>query len=158
MVKDKAPFSAFSAAALSIRDSLVELVRAQKGSRYRRGEETPTKGFDCSGLVQYVLGVLRLDLPRTAAQQGALGEPIPKERSFLRPGDLLTFGRGTRVTHIGVYVGEGRFVHASVKAGRVIESSLDRVGSPLVRNWTGARRILAVTEDPCTASGACARP
>ena len=58
-------------------------------------------------------------------------------------GDLLTFGRGGRVTHIGIYVGHGRYVHASPTAGRVIETSLERTGSPLVKIWRGGRRLLA---------------
>jgi cell wall-associated NlpC family hydrolase len=68
---------------------------------------------------------------------------VPKDTTRLRPGDLLTFGRGNRVTHIGIYVGNGRYVHASPTAGRVIETSLERTASPLVKIWRGGRRLLA---------------
>jgi cell wall-associated NlpC family hydrolase len=137
------PFSAFSASASSVRDSVVAVARAQIGRRYRMGGTTPEGGFDCSGLVRYVLAALQVELPRTAAQQAAIGSAVARDTTRLRPGDLLTFGRGSRVSHIGIYVGEGRYVHASVKAGRVIETSLSRPRSPLVRIWRGARRVVA---------------
>lgn len=137
------PFAAFSDAALSLRDSIVAVARAQIGKPYRLGGANPGRGFDCSGLVRYVLGALRISLPRTAAQQAALGTAVPKDTTRLRPGDLLTFGRAGRITHVGIYVGGGRYVHASVTAGRVIETSLSRTASPLVRTWRGGRRVLA---------------
>src|SRR5215207_4676264 len=141
--RDARPFAVLSNTALSMRDSIVVLARAQIGTRYRFGGTTPTGGFDCSGFVRYVLAALQVSLPRTAAQQAAVGETIAKDTTRLRPGDLLTFGRGSRVTHIGIYVGEGRYVHASPTAGRVIETSLSRTASPLVRIWRGGRRLLA---------------
>ena len=140
---DPRPFAALSATALSMRDSIVLVARSQIGTRYRFGGTSPSSGFDCSGFVRYVLGAIRLALPRTAAQQAQLGATVPKDTTRLRPGDLLTFGRGSRITHIGIYVGNGRYVHASPTAGRVIETSLERTGSPLVRIWRGGRRLLA---------------
>ena len=137
------PFEALSATALSMRDSIVVVARSQIGTPYRFGGTTPSSGFDCSGFVRYVLGAIQLVLPRTAAQQATLGATIPKDTTRLRPGDLLTFGRGGRVTHIGIYVGSGRYVHASPTAGRVIETSLERTESPLVKIWRGGRRLLA---------------
>ena len=64
------------------------------------------------------------------------------------PGDLVTFGRGKKgvVSHIGIYVGDGRFVQASSAAGRVIESPLDRPVSARVKQWRGTRRILLVDD------------
>lgn len=142
-IKDPRPFAALSNTAMSMRDSVVRMARAQIGTRYRYGGTTPKGGFDCSGLVRYVLGALQIALPRTAAQQAIVGANVPKDTTSLKPGDLLTFGKGNRVTHIGIYVGEGRYVHASPKAGRVIETSLSRTTSPLVRIWRGGRRLLA---------------
>ena len=137
------PFAALSTTALSMRDSIVVVARSQIGTRYRYGGTTPSGGFDCSGFVRYVLNAIQLVLPRTAAQQAEYGATIPKDTTRLRPGDLLTFGRGGRVTHIGIYVGNGRYVHASPTAGRVIETSLERTESPLVKIWRGGRRLLA---------------
>jgi cell wall-associated NlpC family hydrolase len=141
--RDRRPFAALSATALTMRDSIVMVARSQIGTRYRYGGTTPSGGFDCSGFVRYVLSAIQLALPRTAAQQGELGATIPKDTTRLRPGDLLTFGRGGRVTHIGIYVGNGHYVHASPTAGRVIETSLERTESPLVKIWRGGRRLLA---------------
>jgi cell wall-associated NlpC family hydrolase len=126
-----------------MRDSVVAVARSQIGTRYRYGGTTPERGFDCSGFVRYVLSAIQLVLPRTANQQAEYGATVPKDTTRLRPGDLLTFGRGGRVTHIGIYVGNGRYVHASPTAGRVIETSLERTESPLVKIWRGGRRLLA---------------
>jgi cell wall-associated NlpC family hydrolase len=141
--RDPRPFAALSNTAMSMRDSVVFLARSQIGTRYRFGGTSPKAGFDCSGFVRYVLASLHVSLPRTAAQQAAVGEKVAKDTTRLRPGDLLTFGRGGRVTHIGIYVGDGRYVHASPTAGRVIETSLSRTTSPLVRIWRGGLRVLA---------------
>ena len=90
-----------------------------------------------------MVSALGISLPRTANQQASEGVEVPKDIAHLKPGDLLTFGSKRRISHIGIYVGEGKFVHASTKAGRVIESSLTRTASPLVRSWRGARRLVA---------------
>lgn len=136
------PFAALSRSALGLRDSLVALARAQIGKRYVRGGESPSRGFDCSGLVQYIVSALHISLPRTAAQQAAVGDAVPTDTSRLLPGDLLTFGRGKRISHIGIYVGNGRFVHASTKAGRVIETNLLRPKAAGIKPWRGARRLV----------------
>jgi cell wall-associated NlpC family hydrolase len=94
-------------------------------------------------LIRYVLAKLDIKVPRTAAQQERLGETVAKDTAELQPGDLVTFGRGSRATHIGIYVGEGRFIHASSAAGRVVESRLIRPPARLIKPWRGARRILA---------------
>lgn len=147
------PFAQFSASMESLRDSIVvSVVRNQIGTRYVHGGASPTSGFDCSGLVKYVMGALHVALPRTAAQQAQVGLALGRDTTRLRPGDLLTFGR-TRdgsVSHIGIYVGHGRYVHASSVAGRVIESPLDRPASPLIRKWHGSRRVVAGATDAAT--------
>ena len=141
------PFALWSESAQKLRDSLVSVARAQIGTRYVFGGTTPN-GFDCSGLVRYVMAALKVELPRTAAQQARIGDEVSPDPGSLRPGDLLTFGRRGRsgVSHIGIYVGQGRYVHASSVAGRVIESDLNRTGSPLIKAWRGVRRIVAGTE------------
>lgn len=138
-----APFAAFSRSALALRDSLVARARAQLGKRYRHGGETPTRGFDCSGLVAYVLASLNLTVPRTANDQAAAGSEVVRDTAELRPGDLLTFGHGKRITHIGIYVGNGRFVQASSRAGRVVETPLLRAPAPGIKPWMGVRRLVA---------------
>ena len=142
------PFGALSASVHSIRDSLVTLARAQVGTKYVTGGQSPASGFDCSGLVRYVMAALEVKLPRTARQQATSGLAVARDTKRLRPGDLLTFGKGKKgVSHIGIYVGDGKYVHASSVAGQVIESDIDRPRSSLVRKWAGARRLLGGPSD-----------
>lgn len=149
----KKPFTKWSESVHSFRDSLVTIARAQIGTRYVRGGTTPS-GFDCSGLVKYVMAALKVELPRTAAQQARMGDEISRDQSRLRPGDLLTFGKGKKgASHIGIYIGGGRYIHASVGAGRVIESDLNRTGSPLIRAWRGVRRVVSGAESDSVAKG-----
>jgi cell wall-associated NlpC family hydrolase len=145
------PLAAFSRSALTLRDSVVALVRAQLGRRYRHGGTSPEHGFDCSGLVKYVMGAFHIDLPRTARMQAKTGAPVPRDTTALQPGDLLTFGHGG-VSHIGIYVGDGHFVQASSVAGRVVESRLNRPLVHKVKPWRGARRLF--TPDDSTATPA----
>ncbi|MGQ0767426.1 MAG: C40 family peptidase [Gemmatimonadota bacterium] len=127
-----------------LHDSLVAVARSQMGVRYRLGAATPGKALDCSSLVRFVMAALRIDLPRTAHEQSQLGQAVDKDVSGLRPGDLLTFGRSTRrVTHIGVYIGEGKFIHASTTARKVVESSIAKSGTWYTRHWLGVRRVLS---------------
>ena len=133
------PFAALSRALLGGRDSLVRLTRQQVGLKYRLGAVKPGLAFDCSGLVKWIMAAFDLKLPRTAAEQARLGTPVPKDTAQLLPGDLLLFGRGRRVTHIGIYVGEGKYVHAANRRKGVIESE---ISPPDSRWWKGARRVI----------------
>jgi len=144
-------FAALSASTRSLRDSLVALARAQIGRPYRFGGTTPKHGFDCSGLVRYVMAALHVALPRTAKDQARSGEIVARDTSQLLPGDLVTFGSTRHISHIGIYVGGGRFVQASSKAGRVIETPLNRRPAPGVKPWRGARRVMP---DDSTSAGA----
>ena len=139
---DRRPFASFSASANEMRDSLVSLARAQLGTKYVFGGTTPQRGFDCSGLIKYIAQALDLSVPRTSAQQARAGTEVPKDLSRLRPGDLLTFGTGKKVSHIGIYVGDGKYIHASTGSRKVIESRIDRKGRG-VKPWLGVRRLLA---------------
>ena len=147
------PFAAWSTSAQDLRDSiLVSVARTTVGTKYVRGGGSVERGFDCSGLVQYVMTALRVSVPRTAAQQAGVGLALDRDVSRLRPGDLLTFGKDARgISHIGIYVGNGRYVHASSVAGRVIESELRRPSAPLVKAWRGTRRVLGDTHATATA-------
>jgi len=127
----------------TLRDSIVALARAQLGVRYVLGGTTPQRGFDCSGLIRYIAQALRIDVPRTADQQSRAGLAVARDASQLRPGDLLTFGTKSRVTHIGIYVGDGKFIHASTAAGRIVESRLDRPPARGIKPWLGVRRLIA---------------
>lgn len=149
------PFAAFSLSARGLRDSiLVSVARTAVGTRYVHGGQSFEGGFDCSGLVRYVMAALHVSVPRTAAQQAATGLALQRDTTRLRPGDLLTFGHTPRrVTHIGIYLGNGRYVHASSVAGQVIESPIDRPYSPLIKPWRGSRRILSDAAPDSTIKG-----
>ncbi|MBL0170093.1 MAG: C40 family peptidase [Gemmatimonadaceae bacterium] len=101
----------------------------------------PNRALDCSGLVKYVMSALDVILPRTARQQARMGQEIPRDLAALKPGDLLTFGRGKTISHIGIYVGDGRMVHASTSKHQVIETTLTG-RSPLIKQWKGVRRLV----------------
>ncbi len=131
------PFEEISRTLLLGRDSLVRLTKQQVGLKYRWGAKQPGIAFDCSALVQWIAGLFGQDLPRTAARQALVGVEVPKDTAQLLPGDLLLFGRGRRVTHIGIYVGDGRYIHAANRRKGVIESLLSNA-SP--RYWKSARR------------------
>lgn len=125
-----------------LRDSVITVARSQLGTRYRLGAESPGQAFDCSGLIRYVMAALRLDLPRTADEQARLGREVARDTAQLRPGDLLTFGTRRRITHIGIYAGEGRVIHASTSRRKVIETSLASLGPSMLRKWQSARRLI----------------
>lgn len=94
------------------------------GTPYRYGGNTPEGGFDCSGLIGYVYGSRAgFAPPRTVAELSDFGRPVQADE--LRSGDLVIVGGG-RPTHAGIYVGEGRFVHAPSTGGEV---RLDRLAS-----------------------------
>jgi cell wall-associated NlpC family hydrolase len=135
-------FAALSASVVALRDSMVARAQESVGIKYLLGGTSPLRGLDCSALIRHIVSAFDISLPRTAQEQARMGREIPKDRSQMRPGDLLTFGKGSRVTHIGMYVGEGRFIHASTSRRRVIESSLDQTSSSLVREWKGVRRLV----------------
>ena len=110
------------------------------GTPYRYGGNTPEGGFDCSGLVNYVFrDMLDLKLPRTSRDLAAYQGPKIEPRR-LAAADLVFFGSGSQVTHVGIYVGEGRFVHAPSSGGTVRLDHLD--GSYWRRHYSGAKRVL----------------
>jgi cell wall-associated NlpC family hydrolase len=140
-LESKKPFAAFSASAQALRDSIVAKARGQVGTRYKLGGTKPNIALDCSGLVKYALSVLDVVLPRTAQSQSKVGAEVPRDLAALKPGDVLTFGRGKRVSHVGIYVGDGKMVHASTSKRQVIETSLT-TRSPLIKQWKGVRRFV----------------
>jgi cell wall-associated NlpC family hydrolase len=120
-------------------DTLRGMANGLLGIRYRFGGNTE-EGLDCSGLVRLVWQRLGLGhLPRTAASMAAAGLPIAK--SELAPGDLVFFNTlGRSFSHVGVYLGEGRFLHASSSKRQVMLNSLDE--RYFVERFDGARRVV----------------
>ena len=98
---------------------IVSRAQAHIGTPYRFGGASPNEGFDCSGLVYYVFKQLGLDVPRTSREQAAYSRSIPLMSAQL--GDILFFEIETKkgVSHVGIYAGNGRFIHAP-KTGRTV--------------------------------------
>jgi hypothetical protein len=124
---------------------LVEQAMTYLGTPYVRGG-TSRRGLDCSGLVGAVYGEEGLGLPRTAAEQFAEGVPVA-ERD-LRPGDLVffrdTYKRG--ISHVGIYIGDGHFVHAAGRRRGVVVSELSSRYYRLL--YAGARRLAVSPQEP----------
>lgn len=101
-------------------------------------------GFDCSGLIYYAYGRFGVRIPRTSQGQSNAGIPIRRDLDALLPGDILTFAEsGSQVTHVGLYVGEGRFIHSAssgVRLSRLAED--DSYGRYWLRRWVGVRRVV----------------
>ena len=103
------------------------------------------EGFDCSGLIQYAYGQAGITLPRTSVEQAKAGARIAKSEGALRPGDILTFARtGRRVTHVGLYIGDGRFIHSASKGVQISRLSADdSYGRWWYQRWVGVRRVVS---------------
>ena len=93
------------------------------GTPYRWGGTSPERGFDCSGLVGYVFRTIGIDLPRVSRAMANEGTAVA-DRSALAEGDLVFFGKRGRVDHVGIYIGEGKFLHAPRTGRDVTVSSL----------------------------------
>lgn len=121
--------------------SVLRRAMAMLGTPYRWGG-TSENGFDCSGLVSYVFkSALGIELPRISREMANSGQRI--DRSALSAGDLVFFSRrGRRVDHVGIYVGNGQFVHAPRTGKDVMVSSLDE--DYWSRKFMQARRIAGV--------------
>jgi cell wall-associated NlpC family hydrolase len=107
----------------SDREGIVRTAKRYIGVRYRHGGETP-RGFDCSGYVKYVYNKNNLEISRSAKEQFNDGRNISLSR--LRPADLVFFRTGGRgISHVGIYLGRRRFIHAPSSGKRVSIASMD---------------------------------
>lgn len=144
--------------ALVSHDDMVLAALSLIGSPYKYGGSNPDTGFDCSGLVKYVLGLTStINLPRSSAEMYSdrYGRKITVEE--LKAGDLLFFriGGSKRVNHVAVYIGENRFVHAPATGGFV---RVDQMGDKYwTRYFLGAKRVLP-ENDVVTAESDTAAP
>lgn len=107
------------------RRRIVDIANRTLGTRYRYGGRNPQSGFDCSGLMHYVhKQSLGINIPRTAAEQRDRSKTITYEQ--LQPGDMLFFKTGKRTNHVGVYIGNREFIHASTGSRRVKVAKMDK--------------------------------
>ncbi|MGH7523116.1 MAG: C40 family peptidase [Gemmatimonadales bacterium] len=101
-------------------------------------------GFDCSGLIQYAYSRYGISIPRTSLGQSSAGIAIRSDVETLLPGDILVFSdHGDQPTHVGLYVGDGKFIHSASRGVRLSRLSDDDVeGRGWLRRWIGVRRIV----------------
>ena len=111
------------------------------GTPYHWGGNTPEGGFDCSGLVDYIYRTATgIKLPRTSHEMSSMQGRKVRRMTQLASGDLVFFDIGGRISHVGVYVGKGRFVHAPNSGGTV---RLDDIDGPYWGDhFAYARRVL----------------
>ena len=146
--QSRSTFSEYSSAAQQLVDQALDYL----GVRYRFGGTSPETGLDCSGLVLNVFrNAIGFDLPRTAAEMAKMGDKIGRQE--LKPGDLVFFNTMRRTfSHVGIYLGDGKFVHAPSGGGKVrIEAISDTYWS---KRYNGARRL--VEDNNSTATDAFA--
>ena len=123
------------------REALTEYAKYFKGGKYIWGGTTP-KGFDCSGYVQYLYKKQGINLPRTALSQSQVGEDVDIDN--LKKGDLLFFltdkKRKIPVTHVGIYIGNGEFIHAASRKKGIIISPITH--GYYAKKFVKAKRII----------------
>lgn len=121
-----------------LRTLLADFAVTLRNVRYRRGGDSPSTGFDCSGFVRYVYQhSLGQELPMNSASQYRIGSTIARDK--LETGDLVFFHiRGKSVSHVGIYLGHGRFIHSPSTGRTVSISSLD--DAYWARHFAGAKR------------------
>jgi cell wall-associated NlpC family hydrolase len=150
---DPAPAAVQADGAASQVSSLLERAKALIGRPYRYGGTTP-KGFDCSGFVRFVFGSVGIDLDRSSGSQARQGEPV--DLDDILPGDLLFFRtRGVRngISHVAIYLGQGRFIHASSWRGRTVK--IEQLASDyFAKRLVAVRRIIdpGAPEEPTPAN------
>jgi hypothetical protein len=123
-----------------LRKNIVRTAKSFIGIPYRWGGTSKVKGFDCSGFTMAVYQLNGLNLPRSSYQQWLVGTPIPKSK--IKKGDLVFFATTNyrRVSHVGIYVGDGRFIHAPSKGKRI---RIDSLANRYFRHhYRGARTYL----------------
>ncbi len=123
---------------------LVMRALSMLGVNYKFGGSTPSAGFDCSGLVDHVFReVSGLILPRRSEAMSKVGDKVDKD--VLQPGDLVFFNTRNKhpYSHVGIYIGDDRFVHAPSRGGQVEISNLD--SRYWQKHYSGARRVTPPT-------------
>jgi hypothetical protein len=130
---------------MGLTDSIVATATTAMGRPYQfGGTGAGGGGFDCSGLIQYAYQKHGIVLPRRSVDQAKQGKKIDRKVDRLRPADLLTFSNhGGSVTHVGLYVGEGRFIHSATRGVQISTlSPEDPYGRWWYKRWVGVRRIV----------------
>ncbi len=122
--QQRAPQHSQVASNTPARGRMVNIAHSTLGVPYKWGGNSPQRGFDCSGLTSYVYkNALGIKIPRTTAQQRDQSRTISYAQ--LKPGDMLFFKTGSKTNHVGIYVGNRKFIHAPSSGKRVTVASMD---------------------------------
>ncbi|MDD3499092.1 MAG: C40 family peptidase [Sulfurovum sp.] len=122
------------------------IAKTHLGSKYVWGGTNPNHGVDCSGFMQYIFKQQKINIPRTALSQSAIGQRV--DPSQLQKGDLLFFltdkSRGIPVTHVGMYLDNGKFIHAASKDKGIIITPLSKYAKRFVvaKRITNSQKIV----------------
>lgn len=108
---------------LPLGDAVAELAMRMVGSQYRYGGASPNEGFDCSGLVFYTYTQTGFRVPRTSQELFRAARKIPLDNAGA--GDLMFFQDEAKLSHVGIYLGDGKFVHAPAAGQRVAVASIE---------------------------------
>ncbi len=131
----------------NFRDLVLSMAKGYQGTRYSYGSSLQySNATDCSGFVQYIYKGFKIELPRSSAEQAEVGQAVSHTMDFskLMPGDLLFFSRGGRhVGHAGIYIGEGKMIHASSYRTGVIVTDLRQ--SSYEHRFVVAKRVFEVS-------------
>ena len=128
-----------------LNDSIIATATEAMGRPYTYGGTGEDgEGFDCSGLIQYSYGKHGIQLPRRSTDQAREGRKIERRLKLLSPADILTFSNhGGKVSHVGLYIGDGRFIHSATRGVQVsVLSPDDPYGRWWYKRWVGVRRIV----------------
>jgi cell wall-associated NlpC family hydrolase len=128
-----------------INDSIVATATEAMGRPYTYGGTGEDgEGFDCSGLIQFAYAKHGIELPRRSTDQAREGRKIDRRLKLLAPADILTFSNhGGKVSHVGLYIGDGRFIHSATRGVQVsVLSPDDPYGRWWYKRWVGVRRIV----------------
>jgi NlpC/P60 family protein len=139
------PDAAVQGEPANLADSIVATAAAAMGRPYEfGGTGAGGGGFDCSGLIQYAYKQHRIVLARRSIDQAKEGRKVDRKLDRLRPADLLTFSnRGGPVTHVGLYMGGGRFIHSATRGVQISTlSASDPYGRWWYKRWVGVRRVV----------------
>lgn len=131
-------FCSFQVGSAFAETPLSQAVNEELGTPYKWAGTT-TKGFDCSGYTSFVFAKFDIDLPHTSKGQAGLGTTVAKDD--LRPGDLVFYNTdGKGISHVGIYVGDGKFYHSATNKGVTVTKLSD---SYYTKRFVTAKRILS---------------
>lgn len=142
--KSKSGVTPHSFSQIFASEEVINYATSLTGLKYVTAGTSPDDGFDCSGFVYHVFEeITKMELPRSANSMRTVGKALNKKD--LRPGDLVFFNTtGRSFSHVGIYIGNDQFVHASSTARSVMISNLNH--KYFIRSFNGARRVLSNAE------------